>query len=214
MFGMVFAWQAENPPLVAGCSMSEYSAVSMINMNRSFFFRRIWNLMKRTALLVLTFCLFLPLSGCKQETVSPAIELDRPAPDFTLVDTAGKTWSLAELKGRVVFVNFWASWCQPCLAEMPSMQELNAFLPDDKFTMLSVLFNDAPSLAENTAERFSLTFPILIDPENKASRAYGLTGVPETYIIDKQGMLRKKFIGPVDWNSEEARQMLLHYIGQ
>jgi cytochrome c biogenesis protein CcmG, thiol:disulfide interchange protein DsbE len=170
--------------------------------------------MKKTASRIILFCLFLLISGCKQEAMGPGIELDSPAPDFTLVDTTGKTWSLADLKGRVVLVNFWASWCQPCLQEMPSMQELNSFLPEDKFTMLSILFNDAPAFAENIAARFNLTFPILIDPENMAARAYGLTGVPETYIIDKEGVLRKKFIGPVEWNSAEARQMMLQYIAQ
>lgn len=154
------------------------------------------------------------LSGCRQDAGGPGIELDEPAPDFTLVDTTGRTWSLGELKGQVVFVNFWASWCQPCLQEMPSMQALNSFLPDEGFVMLSILFNDAPALAENIAERLNLTFPILIDPENSAARAYGLTGVPETYIIDKQGVLRKKFIGPVEWNSAAARQMVQQYINQ
>jgi cytochrome c biogenesis protein CcmG, thiol:disulfide interchange protein DsbE len=183
-------------------------------MNHSFYAENMVIVMKQTASLITLFCLFLLLSGCKQEAVGPGIELDRPAPDFTLVDTTGKTWSLADLRGRVVLVNFWASWCQPCLQEMPSMQELNGFLPEDKFTMLSILFNDAPAFAENIAERFNLNFPILIDPENMAARAYGLTGVPETYIIDKEGVLRKKFIGPVEWNSPEARQMMLQYIAQ
>ena len=170
--------------------------------------------MKKAASLITLFCLFLLITGCQREAVGPGIELDRPAPDFTLTDTRGKIWSLAELRGRVVFVNFWASWCQPCLQEMPSMQELNVFLPEDKFIMLSILFNDAPSFADNIAARLNLTFPILVDPENMAASEYGLTGVPETYIIDKQGVLRKKFIGPVEWNSEDARQMILHYIAQ
>lgn len=170
--------------------------------------------MKKRASFIALFCIVLLFSGCRRDAGGPGIELDSPAPDFTLVDTAGRTWSLDALKGRVVFVNFWASWCQPCLQEMPSMQALQSFLPEDKFIMLSILFNDAPVLAENIAERLNLTFPILIDPENSAARAYRLTGVPETYIIDKQGVLRKKFIGPVEWDSEAARQMILNYINQ
>lgn len=183
-------------------------------MNHSFYLENMVFVMKQTAALIALFCLFLLLSGCKQEAVGPGIELDRPAPDFTLTDTTGKTWSLADLRGRVVLVNFWASWCQPCLQEMPSMRDLNGLLPEDQFTMLSILFNDAPAMAENTAARFRLNFPILIDPENMAARAYGLTGVPETYVIDKEGVLRKKFIGPVEWDSPEARQMMLRYIAQ
>ena len=68
----------------------------------------------------------------------------KPAPDFTLVDLSGKTWTLSELKGQVVFVNFWATWCPPCREEMPSMQRLFSMLPKDKFKMLAVLNKDDP----------------------------------------------------------------------
>lgn len=168
--------------------------------------------MKKRALSIALCCIVFLLAACRQDAGGPGVELDRPAPDFTLVDTTGRTWILSELKGRVVLVNFWASWCQPCLQEMPSMEALNRFLPKDRFIMLSILFNDAPVLAENIAEKLNLTFPILIDPENSAARAYGLTGVPETYIIDREGILRKRFIGPVDWDSGDAREMMLHYV--
>jgi len=139
-------------------------------------------------------------------------EVGKPAPDFTLVDTKGQTWKLSELKGKVVFVNFWATWCPPCREEMPSMQAVHSTLPSDHFMMLSILSNDKPAFADAMAEKIGFTFPILLDPDNRAASAYGLTGVPETYIIDKQGVVREKFIGAVPWNSPQAMQLLLGYI--
>ncbi|MFA7383140.1 MAG: TlpA disulfide reductase family protein [Desulfurivibrionaceae bacterium] len=157
-------------------------------------------------------CLVFLLASCGQRP--EVAEVGKPAPDFTLVDTKGKTWKLAELKGQVVFLNFWATWCPPCRQEMPSMQAVHASMAKDKFTMLAVLSNDDPALADAMAAKIGTTFPILIDPANKAGQAYGLTGVPETYIIDKQGILREKFIGAVHWASTESLQMLNKYIDQ
>ena len=141
-------------------------------------------------------------------------EVGKLAPDFTLVDRKGKTWNLAELKGQVVFVNFWATWCLPCIKEMPSMQKLYSSMPANEFKMLAILFNDKPAVADRVVAKQKYTFPILIDPENKTGKAYGLTGVPETYIIDKQGVLREKFIGPVEWDTPGVRQMLMKYTAQ
>ena len=164
---------------------------------------------------LLTFVYIILLSyGCGQNTPAPVLKIGKPAPNFTISDTKGKMWTLSELRGQVVFVNIWATWCPPCVKEMPAMQELNSSLPPDKFKMLAILFNDAPAMAENLVAKLNLTFPILIDPQNMAARSYGLTGVPETFIIDKQGVLREKFIGPVEWNSPNARQMIMKYIAE
>ncbi|MGV1098053.1 peroxiredoxin family protein [Thiovibrio sp. JS02] len=168
-------------------------------------------MMKKLFLLPMIY-LSLLLAACGQPP--EVAEVGRQAPDFTLVDTRGKTWTLADLKGRVVFVNFWATWCPPCREEMPSMQRVHNFMPEDRFTMLAILSNDEPGLADALAAKIGATFPILIDPENKVAKAYGLTGVPETYIVDKQGVLREKFIGAVPWDSPASMQMLMKYVGQ
>ncbi len=94
------------------------------------------------------------------------------------------------------------------------MQKLYNSMPANNFKMLAILFNDKPVVADRVVAKQKYTFPILIDPENKTGKAYGLTGVPETYIIDKQGMLREKFIGPIEWGSPGARQMLMKYTAQ
>lgn len=168
---------------------------------------------KLFAYLILVGLLFM-IAGCGQDAPVTALEIGKPAPDFTISDTKGTTWTLSQLRGQVVFVNLWATWCPPCVKEMPSMQKLFTSLPPDKFKMLAILYNDAPAMAENLAKKIGITFPILIDPQNMAARAYGITGVPETFIIDKNGILREKFIGPVEWASPAARQMLLQYINE
>lgn len=168
--------------------------------------------MKRISLIVSSVCLVLVLVGCGQR--SQVAEVGKLAPDFTLVDRKGKTWNLSQLAGQVVFVNFWATWCPSCIEEMPSMERLYRLLPPDKFKMLAILNKDEPAFADNITTKLGLTFPILTGSDNKAGKAYGLTGVPETYIIDKQGILREKFIGPVQWDTPAVQQKMMHYINQ
>lgn len=150
--------------------------------------------------------------ACNQKPVG--LVIGEPVPDFTLVDLEGKTWTLSDLKGQVVFINFWATWCPPCLQEMPSMQKLFTTLPPDKFKMLAILNNDKMAPAQFIAGQKGLTMPILDDSENLIGSQYGLTGLPETFIVDKQGILREKFIGPEQWNAPEHIQMIMNYINQ
>jgi peroxiredoxin len=161
------------------------------------------------------FCIILILmAGCSKdnEAVVTKAELNKPAPDFTLVDLHGKTWQLSSLRGKVVFINFWATWCPPCLEEMPSMQELHENMTNAPFQMLAILSNDKPEFAQLMVDKSGLTFPILIDPESETSTHYGLTGVPETFIVDPQGILREKFLGPRPWNSQGALDMIKKYL--
>ena len=129
-----------------------------------------------------------------------------------MTDRQGRTWQLSKLRGQVVFVNFWATWCPPCLTEMPSMQKLHESMPRDTFKMLAILYKDEPGAADRLAIQKQYSFPILTDPGDRVGAAYGLTGVPETFIVDRQGILREKFIGPVQWDSPGARQMLMKYL--
>lgn len=158
---------------------------------------------------------FLLLTGCGpgDQPVATAV-VGQPAPTFTLTDLHGKNWRLEDLQGKVVFLNFWASWCQPCLQEMPSMVTLDQRMPEGSFQMLTILYNDRPEIAQNLVRKMGLTFPVLVDTNSVTARQYGLTGVPETYIIDPQGVLREKFIGPVNWNSPEALNLLAKYLPQ
>jgi cytochrome c biogenesis protein CcmG/thiol:disulfide interchange protein DsbE len=127
------------------------------------------------------------------------------APDFSLPDLQGKTQRLSTYRGKVVFLNFWATWCKPCKEEMPSMQVLWENLKNQDFMMLAVSMDrvttkkDIPSFVET----LKLSFPILTDSWGQTDKRYKLMGVPETYIIDQNGVLREKVIGPRDWTRTE-----------
>ena len=167
--------------------------------------------MKKIAVLVLASCFVLFITACGE---SPVASVGKPAPDFDTVDLEGKVWSLSKLKGKVVFVNFWATWCAPCREEMPSMQRLYEKMPKDKFEMLALFNNDKKAVAENFVAKLGLTMPILSDEHNFAGPKYGLTGLPETFIVDKKGVIREKFIGPAQWDSPENIEMLTKYINE
>ena len=163
---------------------------------------------------LLFFLISFLLAGCGQEKEKypEKAALNRLAPDFTLTDIQGQKWQLSDLRGKLVFINFWATWCPPCQEELPSMEALNRGMDKGRFQMLTILSNDNPDLARRLADRIGLTFPILIDPGSKGAARYGITGVPETFIIDSQGILREKIIGPRNWNSPAAWQTLGKYL--
>lgn len=191
--------------------------------------------MKKTVsfLLILGLTFFLAACGQeekKQKSLKKMSEEDMPrvitmqpdgppvvgnlGPDFTLTDIEGRTWTLSQLKGQVVFLNFWATWCPPCVSEMPSMQNLYNTLPQDQFKMLAVLHSDEARNAVSFAKKLDITLPILIDEGNRVGMSYGLTGVPETFILDKDGIIREKYQGPAEWDSAEAIHMMRQYIEQ
>lgn len=167
---------------------------------------------KGIKLLLFSLLLFLASCSQNQEAANLKAEINKPAPDFVLTDIDGKTWRLSDLRGKVVFINFWATWCPPCQEEMPSMEALYQGMKNAPFQMLSVLNNDDPEFARQMGKKIGFTFPVLKDPESKIAGQYGITGVPETFIIDPQGILREKFLGPRPWNSQGAMQMLSLYL--
>ena len=167
--------------------------------------------MKKIRFLILAGCLALFITSCGER---PVATVGKPAPDFDTLDLDGKVWSLSKLKGKVVFINFWATWCSPCREEMPSMQRLYTKLPKDKFEMIALFNNDKKPAVRNFVSQLGLTFPILSDEHNFAGTKYGLTGLPETFIVDKQGVIREKIIGPAKWDSPENVEMLMRYINQ
>ncbi len=134
------------------------------------------------------------------------IGLDAPA--FELKDTDGKLWRLIDLRGKVVLLNLWASWCETCKEELPSIQNLiNLEKGNSKLIFISVLYKDSPEKAIEYLKANGFAFPILIDTGNVA-QIYGITGVPETFIIDKQGTLKQRVVGPLQWDSPDVRATL------
>lgn len=128
-----------------------------------------------------------------------------PAPDFTLPDLNGINHTLSNYKGKVVFLNIWATWCQPCKDEMPSMEKLHQRFKEKDFVMLAVSIDkDGKKSVEPFMKEYKLTFPALLDPAGTTSKLYKTTGVPETFIIDKKGTVIHKVIGPRDWGTDSV----------
>ncbi|MBX3028035.1 TlpA family protein disulfide reductase [bacterium] len=121
------------------------------------------------------------------------------AVDFTLPDLSGTPVRLSDLRGRIVFLNLWATWCPPCRAEMPSMQALYDRLKGPDFAMIAVAEDtNAADVAAFVAE-LGLTFPVLLDRDNRLPGRFGVTGYPETFVIDRDGRVIKHVIGPEEW---------------
>ena len=164
--------------------------------------------MHRIILLFLA-CLFLSITACtkteSQKTGGIAKE-QSPAPDITVVSLAnGKPLKLSSLKGTVVLLNFWATWCPPCREEIPSMMKLNGIMTGKPFQMVAVSIDEGGKPAiDSFFKESGLLLPTYIDESGAAVKAYGVTGVPESFIIDKQGVVIKKIIGGMAWDSPEA----------
>jgi len=129
------------------------------------------------------------------------LTVGKVAPDFELPGLDEQSVRLSDFRGKVVFLNFWATWCKPCREEMPSMEVLYKNFERDGLVVLAVSIDrvttkkDIPPFVKS----MSLTFPVLVDSWGQTDKRYKLMGVPETYIIDQQGVLREKVIGPKDW---------------
>lgn len=137
------------------------------------------------------------------------VEAGMQAPDFILPDLKGQMKSLSNYKGKVVFLNFWATWCKPCREEMPSMQELYTALMGKNFEILAVSIDKGKPEVEKFVKEYGLTFPILHDRKSKVKEVYKTTGVPETFIIDQNGMIAEKVMGPRDWRYEGNLKTIL-----
>ena len=132
------------------------------------------------------------------------------AADFNLLDLEGNTVSLSSLRGKVVFLNVWATWCGPCREEMPAMEVLfNEFKSRKDFVMLAVSEDQrGREVVAPYVERNGYHFPILLDPDNRIGESYDLTGVPETFIIDRKGRIVTHHLGAFDWSRDDVRQLV------
>ena len=127
------------------------------------------------------------------------------APDFKLEDTKGNQVSLSGLRGKVVMVNFWATWCPPCIEEMPSMERLNEAMADDDFVLLAInTEKNGRSVVPPFLNKTPYTFPILYDDKGNVQKQYGVYKFPESFIIRKDGTVDQKIIGPLDWSSPKT----------
>ncbi|MHB9112529.1 MAG: TlpA disulfide reductase family protein [Thermoleophilia bacterium] len=145
-----------------------------------------------------------------QARKSPPVEEGSQAPNFTLPLMSGGEVSLEDYKGKVVLLNIWATWCNPCREEMPYMEQLYQNMKGKPFEILAVSIDTRGSRdVEPFVKKLGLTFPILLDSDKKVNNLYQATGVPETFIIDKNGIVRQHILGPVNWASSQAPENML-----
>lgn len=161
--------------------------------------------------MLILFCCFAALAaGCSKDTASQKRGGKAPAeksqaPDISVVSLDNQQLTLSSLQGKVVLLNFWATWCPPCREEIPSMMKLNAFMAGKPFQMVCVSVDEGGKGAvESYFKNSGFSLPAYVDATGQAARTYGITGVPETFVIDKNGVIQKKIIGGLDWSSPEV----------
>ena len=138
-------------------------------------------------------------------TTTRPLQLGLEAPNFTFPDLNGQRVTLFDHRGKVVLVNIWATWCPPCRQEMPSMQRLYEKFRGKNLEILAIsIDSNGREAADPFMRKIDLTFPVLLDPKETIKPLYGITGVPESFIVDKEGILVKKIIGPIDWATPEV----------
>lgn len=187
--------------------------------------------MKRFLLLVASIALVGSLSACseKKDASSSApppaaggqpvsagkIVKGQQAPDFTLKDTEGKSHRLSDYRGKVVIVNFWATWCPPCREEIPSMIALNRQMAGKPFAMLCASIDEGGKKSvegyfKTSGNRLPIT---LLDSDASVAQLYGTTGVPESFVLDKNGIVLEKVIGAVNWTDPQIVSYLNSAMG-
>ncbi|HEV2146789.1 MAG TPA: TlpA disulfide reductase family protein [Longimicrobiaceae bacterium] len=146
------------------------------------------------------------------------VEVGTGAPAFTARDMEGRPVSLRDLRGEVVLLNIWATWCAPCREEMPSMQRLHERLGDKGLRIVAVSIDGATAaeraagdprkLVADFAREMGLDFTLWMDPSGEIQRAYRTTGVPESFLIDRDGTIVKKVLGATEWDSEANVELI------
>jgi len=124
--------------------------------------------------------------------------------NFALPDLNGKTHTLADYKGKVVLINFWASWCTPCILEMPGMQRLANSLSDDNFELLTLNTTDSPRRIQATLKRLKLDLIVLRDQDSTTFRTWNGQVLPTSYLFDYNGQVRYRVVGPMEWDDADV----------
>jgi len=162
-------------------------------------------------------CLLMPSAGAAEREQPKLghtltdISASVPAPDFTLEDMDGKKFSLKDYRGKVVLLNFWATWCPPCRREIPSMERIYEHFKDKDFVVLALnqMEDIDPVFIYLGGLEVSPTFPVLFDKDSSVSRAYEVLGLPTTYLIDKNGTIRFRAIGGREFDHPDVEKLIL-----
>lgn len=148
-------------------------------------------------------------------TISPAMAEKVPAPDFSLLDVSGKPVSLSDFKGKVVLLNFWATWCNVCVEEMEGLNKLYRDMKDNGFLVIAVSIDQSRNDVAKFVSSRRLEFPVLLDPEKEVYfDKYAVFGLPTSFLIDKKGYIRDRYIGENDWGDKKFIQKVLELLAE
>ncbi|MDB5875540.1 MAG: TlpA family protein disulfide reductase [Ramlibacter sp.] len=156
-------------------------------------------------------------SACAAASVLPATAnaaevlrwpAPQPLPALDAVDLSGRNWSLPALHGRGVVLNFWASWCEPCRAEMPTLQQLADFYGEEQVTVLALNFKESPATAARFARQTGMKLPVLLDPGGEIARRWQVKVFPTTVLVGADGRPRWRVRGEMDWTGKEAGRLV------
>jgi len=137
------------------------------------------------------------------------IKGNKKSPDFSLQDFSGKKVEIKQFKGKIIFLNFWATWCGPCKEEMPSLELLHRQFKEKNFVLLTISVDyEGIKPVQEFINKHQYTFPVLLDPKGETLDLFEVKGIPTTFLIDKKGKMVGKAIGPRDWKSAEVVSLL------
>ena len=155
--------------------------------------------------------LFTALFACASISCkgNPGAQVGAPVPGFTLPDLEGRMHALDELRGKVVVLNYWATWCPPCIYEMPSLNTLYERYRGQGFIVLGISVDEDQEQYESFLNQSNISFPTVRDPERSISARYGTLKYPESYLISRDGRVLRKYMGPEDWIQPE----IVNYLG-
>lgn len=135
-------------------------------------------------------------------------------PALALPDLAGRAHALPQYRGKVVVLNFWATWCEPCRDEMPSLQRLGRHLAGQPFAILAVNHGESGARVADFAKRLALDFPMLLDPDQDAPRAWRVRVLPASFVVDREGRVRYRVVGEIDWMSREIVEAVTRLVSE
>lgn len=134
------------------------------------------------------------------------------APDSVMRDLQGRTWRLSDLRGKAVLLNFWASWCEPCRSEMPSLQALQA-LHGEEVVILALNYKESPESVQRFVQRQAWVLPMVTDPEGALARHWGIGIFPSSVLIDARGRVQVVVRGEVDWQAQQDTVWMQRWLG-
>lgn len=167
---------------------------------RSFYYTEVHRTIWLRALVAVT----LLTAGCDRNATPEMV--GRTAPDFSVTDS-DRTVALHDYRGRVVVLNFWVSWCGPCIEEVPALVAMHHTLKD-QVSIVAVSIDEDENAYRRFLTQHNVDFLTVRDPERKSYNMYQTTGYPETFIIDQAGVVRRKLVGPVEWTKPEVLRYL------